>query len=257
MSSYYIQGLNDETNTDINMDSKKLDQDNLNSTNLNLTQNILPDSSKKNDHGTPNFSGNLPSKLENYPEKGQVRFIDDESNEKLDLIENLAEFSLTIPETNQKFTKQTSISSELQKNNLSNLNNSTNPSFYELKLKLVNGRNLAIRDIGGSSDPYAKFVLNGINVYKSKIIFKNLNPEWNEDFVIKLSPSILKNKSNNSNIVQNVPPNFDSNTIDEPLKTFLSKFRLKMYIYDYDRGFFSDDLIGYSTIDLTFLKENM
>lgn len=258
MSSYYIQGLNDETNTNNNMDANKFEQDYLNSTNLNLTQNILddnPDASKENDHGASNF---LSSKLENYQEnKNQVRFIDDESNERLNLVENLPEISLNLTDTTQKFSQKTSISSESQTNNLSNLNNSTNPLYYELKIKLVDGKNLAIRDIGGSSDPYAKFVLNGINVFKSKIIFKNLNPEWNEDFFIKLSPSILKNKANNSNNIQSVLQNFDSNTVDEPLEAFLSKFRLKMYIYDYDRGFFSDDLIGYSMIDLTYLKENM
>lgn len=50
------------------------------------------------------------------------------------------------------------------------------PVYYELKVNLKKGTNLAIRDISGTSDPYVKFVLNGNTVYKSKIIFKNLNP---------------------------------------------------------------------------------
>jgi hypothetical protein len=42
----------------------------------------------------------------------------------------------------------------------------------------------------------------------------------------------------------------------EQLQYFLSKFKLKMFVYDYDRGFLSDDLIGYANIDLTALNEN-
>ena len=30
-----------------------------------------------------------------------------------------------------------------------------------------------------------------------------------------------------------------------------------MIVYDYDRGFLNDDLIGYTTIDLVGLKENL
>ena len=41
------------------------------------------------------------------------------------------------------------------------------------------------------------------------------------------------------------------------LEFFISKFKLKMVVYDYDRGFLSDDLIGYQFIDLKALKENM
>ena len=55
-------------------------------------------------------------------------------------------------------------------------NSALKPVYYELKINLKQGVNLAIRDITGTSDPYVKFVLNGNTVYKSKIIFKNLNP---------------------------------------------------------------------------------
>ena len=53
----------------------------------------------------------------------------------------------------------------------------------------------------------------------------------------------------------------DSNSLNDSnanqLEFFLAKFQFKMFIYDYDRGFLSDDLIGYHLIDLRSLKENM
>ncbi|MEQ2168812.1 Multiple C2 and transmembrane domain-containing protein 1, partial [Goodea atripinnis] len=49
-----------------------------------------------------------------------------------------------------------------------------------LEIELKRGHNLAIRDRGGSSDPYVKFKLAGKEVFRSKIIHKNLNPVWDE-----------------------------------------------------------------------------
>lgn len=34
----------------------------------------------------------------------------------------------------------------------------------------------------GTSDPYVKFKLEGKQFYKSKVVYKNLNPHWNESF---------------------------------------------------------------------------
>lgn len=34
----------------------------------------------------------------------------------------------------------------------------------------------------GTSDPYVKFKLDGKTIYKSKVVYKNLNPTWNESF---------------------------------------------------------------------------
>jgi Ca2+-dependent lipid-binding protein len=159
---------------------------------------------------------------------------------------------------------------------------SQNLVHYELRIKLREGKNLAVRDITGSSDPYVKFVLNGSSVYKSKIIFKNLNPVWNEEFTVKLAPSLIKEitfsdqvaaKKNNKSSSgvggkladsasliswDRTKASFsETNLNTAQLEYFLSKFKLKMFVYDYDRGFLNDDLIGYSTIDLTTLKENM
>lgn len=249
--------MNDETNTDINLDASKVDQDYLDSNNSNLNENLL--NSQENEIEESEICLNVPlSKPQESEEiKNQVKFVADESNERLDLIDNLPEFSASV--NDRKFIKQTSSSSEPQTSFTSSYLNTPTvyPSYYELKIKLINGKNLAIRDFGGSSDPYAKFVINGINVYKSKIIFKNLNPEWDEEFTIKLTPALFYSKTKRSNSIQSAPQNFENSLIDEPLESFLSKFKLKMFIYDYDRGFLSDDLIGYSFIDLTFLKENM
>jgi len=122
------------------------------------------------------------------------------------------------------------------------------PLYYELRIKLNEGKNLAVRDLSGTSDPYAKFLLNGQNVYKSKIIFKNLNPQWNEEFTIKLLPSSLGYSDSVNSFLQR--------SENAQLEYFLSKFQLKVFVYDYDRGFLSDDLIGYGIVDLNQLKEN-
>lgn len=144
-----------------------------------------------------------------------------------------------------------------------------NLECYELNVKLKEGKNLAVRDLCGSSDPYVKFILNGSTVYKSKIIFKNLNPQWNEEFNIKLSPSLIKEitfsdqigpkmADSASLISWNRTKSFsEANLSSAQLEYFLSKFKLKIFVYDYDRGFLNDDLIGYASIDLATLKENM
>uniref|UniRef100_A0A3B5B0R5 Multiple C2 and transmembrane domain-containing protein 2-like n=1 Tax=Stegastes partitus TaxID=144197 RepID=A0A3B5B0R5_9TELE len=54
---------------------------------------------------------------------------------------------------------------------------------YLLNVNLKQGRNLVIRDKrSGTSDPYVKFKLEGKQFYKSKVVYKNLNPRWNESF---------------------------------------------------------------------------
>ncbi|KAG5260989.1 hypothetical protein AALO_G00298740 [Alosa alosa] len=54
------------------------------------------------------------------------------------------------------------------------------PSMYQLDITLRKGNNLAIRDRGGTSDPYVKFKIAGKEVFRSKTIHKNLNPVWDE-----------------------------------------------------------------------------
>uniref|UniRef100_A0A8C7IV29 Multiple C2 and transmembrane domain containing 1 n=1 Tax=Oncorhynchus kisutch TaxID=8019 RepID=A0A8C7IV29_ONCKI len=56
----------------------------------------------------------------------------------------------------------------------------TNPGMYQLDIILKKGHNLAIRDRGGTSDPYVKFKIGGKEVFRSRTINKNLNPVWDE-----------------------------------------------------------------------------
>ncbi|XP_016347768.1 multiple C2 and transmembrane domain-containing protein 2-like [Sinocyclocheilus anshuiensis] len=53
---------------------------------------------------------------------------------------------------------------------------------YLLTINLKKGKNLVIRDRSGTSDPFVKFKVDGKNIYKSKVVNKNLNPAWNESF---------------------------------------------------------------------------
>ncbi|KAM8894633.1 multiple C2 and transmembrane domain-containing protein 2 isoform 2-T3 [Spinachia spinachia] len=55
---------------------------------------------------------------------------------------------------------------------------------FLLTINLKEGRNLVIRDRCGTSDPYVKFKLDGKTFYKSKVVYKDLNPAWNETFTL-------------------------------------------------------------------------
>ncbi|MFT7817711.1 multiple C2 and transmembrane domain-containing protein 1-like isoform X2 [Arapaima gigas] len=54
------------------------------------------------------------------------------------------------------------------------------PGMYQLDIVLKKGNNLAVRDRGGTSDPYVKFKMGGKEVFRSRTIHKNLNPVWDE-----------------------------------------------------------------------------
>nr|CAD7264653.1 unnamed protein product [Timema shepardi] len=60
---------------------------------------------------------------------------------------------------------------------------------------LVEGKNLLPMDIDGFSDPYAKFRL-GNEKYKSKVIYKTLNPSWLEQFDLHLYDDQTAKRSN-------------------------------------------------------------
>lgn len=38
----------------------------------------------------------------------------------------------------------------------------------------------------GTSDPFVKFKMDGKTFYKSKVVYKDLNPAWNETFSLPL-----------------------------------------------------------------------
>lgn len=58
---------------------------------------------------------------------------------------------------------------------------------HRLQLTVLAGKNLMAADRGGTSDPYVQLRLgDSKEALKTKVIKKNLNPEWNETFDLKL-----------------------------------------------------------------------
>ncbi|XP_068596423.1 multiple C2 and transmembrane domain-containing protein 2 [Brachionichthys hirsutus] len=96
---------------------------------------------------------------------------------------------------------------------------SSSPRSYLLTINLKEGRSLVIRDRCGTSDPYVKFKLEGKTFYKSKVIYKELNPTWNETFSL-------------------------------PVKDL----NQKIYIKVYDRDLTTDDFMGASSVVLSDLQ---
>ncbi|XP_048964182.1 multiple C2 and transmembrane domain-containing protein 1 isoform X15 [Canis lupus dingo] len=96
------------------------------------------------------------------------------------------------------------------------------PGMYQLDITLRRGQSLAARDRGGTSDPYVKFKIGGKEVFRSKIIHKNLNPVWEEKACI---------------LVEH---------LREPLY---------IKVFDYDFGL-QDDFMGSAFLDLTQLELN-
>ncbi|XP_048187234.1 multiple C2 and transmembrane domain-containing protein 1 isoform X10 [Perognathus longimembris pacificus] len=96
------------------------------------------------------------------------------------------------------------------------------PGMYQLDITLRRGQSLAARDRGGTSDPYVKFKIGRKEVFRSKIIHKNLNPVWEEKSCI---------------LVEH---------LREPLY---------IKVFDYDFGL-QDDFMGSAFLDLTQLELN-
>ncbi|XP_068083885.1 multiple C2 and transmembrane domain-containing protein isoform X1 [Anabrus simplex] len=90
-------------------------------------------------------------------------------------------------------------------------------SFFQLRVHLRRGIDLVARDKGGTSDPYVKFKVGGRLLYKSRTIYRDLNPVWDETFVIP---------------------------IEDPFMPVHIK------VFDYDWGL-QDDFMGSAYLDLT------
>ncbi|PIA26434.1 hypothetical protein AQUCO_09300023v1 [Aquilegia coerulea] len=55
----------------------------------------------------------------------------------------------------------------------------------KLIVKVIEGRNLRAMDLNGSSDPYVRIQL-GKQKFRTKVVKKNLNPFWGEDFSFRV-----------------------------------------------------------------------
>lgn len=59
-------------------------------------------------------------------------------------------------------------------------------SFFQLRVMLISGKGLVAMDKSGTSDPYVKFKVGGRMLYKSKTVHKDLNPKWDETFIVPI-----------------------------------------------------------------------
>ncbi|XP_059951077.1 multiple C2 and transmembrane domain-containing protein 2 isoform X3 [Mesoplodon densirostris] len=118
--------------------------------------------------------------------------------------------------TSQRFEEQSTLGEA--SDGLSNL---PSPFAYLLTIHLKEGRNLVVRDRCGTSDPYVKFKLNGKTLYKSKVIYKNLNPVWDEIVLL-------------------------------PIQSLDQKLRVKVY----DRDLTTSDFMGSAFVVLSDLELN-
>ncbi|KFO34571.1 Multiple C2 and transmembrane domain-containing protein 2 [Fukomys damarensis] len=123
---------------------------------------------------------------------------------------------LNVSLTSQHFEEQSALGEA--GDGLSNL---PSPFAYLLTIHLKEGRNLVVRDRCGTSDPYVKFKLNGKTLYKSKVIYKNLNPVWDELVVL-------------------------------PIQSLDQKLRVKVY----DRDLTTSDFMGAAFVILSDLELN-
>eukprot|EP01094_Clydonella_sp_ATCC50884_P029028 TRINITY_DN892_c0_g1_i1.p1 TRINITY_DN892_c0_g1~~TRINITY_DN892_c0_g1_i1.p1 ORF type:complete len:569 (-),score=165.69 TRINITY_DN892_c0_g1_i1:308-2014(-) len=54
-----------------------------------------------------------------------------------------------------------------------------------VEVRIIQGRNLAIRDSNGLSDPFVRVsTSSGSQAFQTKVVKKNLNPTWNETFCV-------------------------------------------------------------------------
>ncbi|XP_068895098.1 multiple C2 and transmembrane domain-containing protein isoform X4 [Tenebrio molitor] len=92
-------------------------------------------------------------------------------------------------------------------------------SFFQCRVHLRRGNGLVAMDKNGLSDPYVKFKCGGRLIYKSRTVYRDLNPTWDESFTVPIEDPFLP---------------------------------IQLKVFDYDWGL-QDDFMGSATLDLTSL----
>ncbi|XP_017460634.1 PREDICTED: multiple C2 and transmembrane domain-containing protein 1-like, partial [Rhagoletis zephyria] len=92
--------------------------------------------------------------------------------------------------------------------------------FFQLRIHLKSGSDLMAMDKNGLSDPYVKFKVGGRLLHKSRTIHRDLNPVWDEVFIVPIEDPFLP---------------------------------INVKVFDYDWGL-QDDFMGSAQIDLTQLE---
>lgn len=92
-----------------------------------------------------------------------------------------------------------------------------------MELNFKSGSGLMAADRNGKSDPFVLLFLNGVEIFKSSVAKKTLDPVWNENITF-------------------------------PIRS-LSRGEVKVVVYDWDRAA-SNDLLGEAILDLSSVKPN-
>ncbi|PVD19538.1 hypothetical protein C0Q70_20027 [Pomacea canaliculata] len=78
---------------------------------------------------------------------------------------------------------------------LPEIQNDTSGTTRLLRIKVIEGINLAKKDIFGASDPYVRISLYRgdreeglIDTKQTKVVKKSLNPKWNQEFIFRTNP---------------------------------------------------------------------
>ncbi|XP_040825006.1 multiple C2 and transmembrane domain-containing protein 2 isoform X2 [Ochotona curzoniae] len=162
-------------------------------------------------HASPAARRSVPSQGAGEAQKMSLGRDEPEELEKLS-----GSMDLNASMTSQNFEEQSALGEA--GDGVSSL---PSPFAYLLTIHLKEGRNLVVRDRCGTSDPYVKFKLNGKTLYKSKVIYKNLNPIWDEIVVL-------------------------------PIQSLDQKLRVKVY----DRDLTTSDFMGSAFVILSDLELN-
>lgn len=99
----------------------------------------------------------------------------------------------------------------------------------------------------GTSDPYVKFKLNGRLLHKSKTVHKDLNPVWDETFVVAIEDPFQ------SMIEIHEQPWTIIVIIWACHFYFFFQIDIQIKVFDYDWGL-QDDFMGSASLDLTTLE---